>query len=124
MLQTSKIVGFTATTRPDEARNFYGDILGLQLLEETPFAIVFDANGTTVLIQKVESVQAPVYTLLGWEVDDIADVVKQLGERGVKFERYDGLEQDEFGIWHSPGGTKVAWFKDPDGNLLSLSESA
>lgn len=124
MLQKSKVVGFGATSNPDTARKFYGDVLGLKLVEETPFAIVFDSINALVRIQIVEKVHAVPYTLIGWEVEDISAAANKLVALGVKFERYHGIEQDEAGIWGAPDGTKVAWFKDPDGNLLSLSQGA
>jgi len=98
--------------------------LGLHLVEETPFAIVFDSNGTTLRIQKAENVVPAPYTLIGWEVENINETVSELSIRGVKFETYDQIQQDEAGIWDVPDGTKVAWFRDPDGNVLSLSQSA
>lgn len=123
MLKTSKLMGFVASARPEESKRFYVYVLGLPLVEDTPFALVFDANGTTVRVQKVQSVSTPTYTVLGWEVADITDTVRRLRDRGVLFQCYDGLPQDEFGIWATPDGNKVAWFKDPDGNTLSLTEN-
>jgi catechol 2,3-dioxygenase-like lactoylglutathione lyase family enzyme len=124
MIKESKLVGFTATTDSAEAIAFYRDKLGLHLLEETSFAIVFDSNGTTLRIQKAERVVPAPYTLIGWEVENISQAVAELTARGVEFETYDLIQQDEAGIWNVPDGTKVAWFKDPDGNVLSLSQSA
>jgi len=124
MLQQSHIVSFTATSKPEDARTFYGDVLGLDLIEETTFAIVFDSNGVILRVQKAERVQAAPYTSIGWEVEDIVAIVGKLAARGVAFERFSGIEQDEAGIWDVPDGTRVAWFKDPDGNLLSLCQPA
>ena len=124
MISKSKVVAFTATSDPDKAREFYQQTLGLDLIEETPFAIVFDSNGITVRVQKAERVHPAPYTLIGWEVDDITSTMAELASRGVEFERYAQLEQDQAGIWKVPDGTRVAWFKDPDGNLLSLAENA
>ncbi|MGF1633889.1 MAG: VOC family protein [Phycisphaerae bacterium] len=124
MLHNAQLVGFTATSQPEEARRFYKDVLGLRLIEETSFAIVFDANGVVVRVQKTHEVHPAPHTLIGWEVEDIAATARQLQALGVAFERFDQLEQDDTGIWHAPGGARVAWFKDPDGNLLSLSQSA
>jgi catechol 2,3-dioxygenase-like lactoylglutathione lyase family enzyme len=124
VLSTSKIIGFVATSRPRESKRFYEGTLGLSLIEDGPVALVFDACGTVLRLQKVKSVSAPVHTVLGWEVADIARVVQGLNDKGVSFERYDGMTQDEFGIWTTPDGAKVAWFKDPDGNLLSLTQNA
>lgn len=124
MLSESKLVGFLATVKPAEAKRFYESVLGLKLVEDGPFAIVFDSNGTALRIQKVGAVSKIGYTALGWSVDDIRAMVQQLTERGVGFERYEGLSQDPAGIWRTPNGSSVAWFHDPDGNLLSLTQCA
>jgi catechol 2,3-dioxygenase-like lactoylglutathione lyase family enzyme len=118
----SAIVAFLATCKPDRAKNFYGEVLGLRLVSEDQFALAFDANGTPLRIQKVEKFEPQSFTALGWTVDDIRKAVSKLGKLGVRFERYSFMDQDELGIWQAPSGAKVAWFKDPDGNLLSLSE--
>jgi predicted enzyme related to lactoylglutathione lyase len=122
MLNTSKLIGFLATKSPDQARVFYEATLGLALVSEDQFAMVFDANGTMLRIHKVEQVSPPGHTVLGWEVNDIATEVAELAKRGVKVLRYDWMKQDEQGIWTAPGGARVAWFKDPDGNTLSLTQ--
>lgn len=122
MLQSSALVGFLATANPKKARHFYQSILGLTLVEDTPFALVLDANGTTLRIQKVEEVSVAPYTALGWSVADIHSTIRELTARGVTFERFDGLGQDASGVWQSPSGAKVAWFRDPDGNTLSLTQ--
>lgn len=113
---------FLATADPARARAFYEDTLGLPFVADEPFALVFDAGGTMLRVQKVERVAAAPYTVLGWTVADLCAVVAALAGRGVTFNRYDGLRQDDLGIWESPGGAKVAWFSDPDGNVLSLTE--
>jgi catechol 2,3-dioxygenase-like lactoylglutathione lyase family enzyme len=122
VLGSQKIVAFVATQAPDKAKAFYGDTLGLPLLTEDAFALTFDAHGTTLRVSRVEKAIVAPYTVLGWEVGDIVTAVQTLRQNGVKFEHFQGLAQDELGIWNAPGGTKVAWFKDPDGNLLSLSQ--
>lgn len=122
MLKTAKLVGFVATAKAAAAKKFYRDTLGLRLVEDSPFAIVFDANGTMLRVQKVERVSPAGYTALGWDVVDISAEVKRLSQKGVRFERYEGMSQDDAGIWTSPSGARVAWFKDPDGNLLSLTQ--
>ena len=122
MLSTSKVVGFVATTQPTQAKRFYEQSLGLRLVEDTPFALVFEAGSTTVRIQKVETLATPPYTTLGWEVTDIAATVAHLTSKGVEFERFTGLPQNDAGIWQTPDGAQIAWFKDPDGNLLSLTQ--
>ena len=124
MLTHAKLVGFVATAKPAEAKRFYQEALGLTLVEDGPFAIVFDANGTTVRIQKVLAVSVSGYTAIGWEVDDLNAVAKRLTAHGISLQRYDGLEQDRIGVWRTPDGSFVAWFQDPDGNLLSLTQHA
>ena len=122
MLEHAPVVAFAATTDADRSRRFYRDVLGLPLRNEDQFALAFDANGIELRIQKVERIAPHPYTSLGWRVDDIQAAVAGLVRRGVVFERYPGLGQDGAGVWRAPGGTGVAWFKDPDGNLLSLSD--
>lgn len=121
MLAQSAVMAFVATARPEGALAFYRDTLGLTLVEDTPFALVFDAAGTQLRVQKVEAVMALPYTALGWFVANIEQAVETLGARGVVFERFDGMGQDTQGIWTAPGGARIAWFRDPDGNLLSLA---
>lgn len=122
-LRDQAVIGFVATSHPDRAKKFYRDTLGLPLVsEELPFALVFDANGTILRVTIAKQVHPAGYTVLGWNVPDIAAAAKALSNAGVQFERYAGMEQNELGIWSSPGGAKVAWFKDPDGNILSISQ--
>jgi catechol 2,3-dioxygenase-like lactoylglutathione lyase family enzyme len=123
ILGSSKIVAFAGVRDADRARKFYRDTLGLPLVSEDGFALVFDAQGTMLRVTLVREVVAAPYTSLGWEVDDIVAKAKALVKAGVKLERYGSfLKQDELGIWTAPGGTRVAWFKDPDENLLSISQ--
>jgi len=122
MLGTSPIVAFAAATDLDRARSFYQGTLGLRLIEQNQFACVFDAHGTMLRVTAVQQVAQPGYTVLGWRVDDIAHVIGELSAAGVEFTRYDGMDQDERGVWTTPGGDKIAWFTDPDGNNLSLSQ--
>lgn len=122
MLNTAKLIGFAATTDPAAARKFYEDVLDLTLVEDSPFALVFDANGTMLRIQKVETQIAPRHTVLGWSVEDIQATVAHLSAKGVHFDQFDGLPQDASGIWTTPDRSRIAWFKDPDGNTLSLTE--
>ena len=121
-LRSHPIVAFIGASDAARAREFYRDKLGLPLVsEELPFALVFDAKGTMLRVTMTEKVVAAGYTVLGWSVPDVAGAVKALAQAGVVFERYAGMPQDELGIWTAPSGTKVAWFKDPDGNVLSVS---
>ncbi len=124
MVRDAKLVAFVATRDAARARRFYGETLGLRVVSEDDFALVLDANGTTVRVAKVEAVALAPYTVLGWEVCDITATVAALGKQGVVFERYAFLEQDARGIWTAPGGARVAWFKDPDGNVLSVSQAS
>jgi catechol 2,3-dioxygenase-like lactoylglutathione lyase family enzyme len=122
-LSEQQIVAFVPTRDPFRAKSFYQDRLGLRLAsEELPFALVFDAHGVALRVTVVKDYRTAEHTILGWCVADISLAVKTLQDAGVTFARYPGMQQDELGIWRSPGGAKVAWFKDPDGNTLSLSE--
>jgi catechol 2,3-dioxygenase-like lactoylglutathione lyase family enzyme len=123
MLGHCKLMAFAATTDAKRARLFYGETLGLEILHDDDFALVCDANGTRLRVQKVESFRPQGFTVMGWEVADIEATVDGLVARGVQFERYGGMDQDERGIWKAPGGARVAWFKDPDGNVLSVTQS-
>jgi catechol 2,3-dioxygenase-like lactoylglutathione lyase family enzyme len=117
------IIGFVSIVDVSRARNFYRDTLGLRvLMEEPPFALVFDANGIMLRLGMAKEIAPAHGTVLGWQVPQVNATVKELGHAGVQFEPYEGMDQDELGIWTSPTGAKVAWFKDPDGNTLSLSE--
>lgn len=124
VLGSLPVMAFVATTDHARARGFYRDVLGLQLVEEElPFALVFNANGTTLRVTIVKEFVPAKYTVLGWRVSGIVATVKQLQEAGVRLERYEGMKnQDEHGIWTSPTGARVAWFKDPDGNTLSVTQ--
>ncbi len=117
----TRAVAFVATSNPPDALRFYRDTLGLTLKEDTPFAFVFDAFGTPLRVQKAERVVDAPYTVFGLEVDDVETEVQRLRQLGVTFVLYPHFEQDELGIWTAPGGAKVAWFRDADGNLLSLA---
>jgi len=123
MLASGDIVAFVPTKDSEKARAFYEGVLGLRFISDDGFALVFDANGTMIRVVKVQQQFTPVqYTILGWKVKKIEKVVAWLQEQGVHFERYGFFQQDDLGIWTTPNGDKVAWFKDPDGNTLSLSE--
>jgi catechol 2,3-dioxygenase-like lactoylglutathione lyase family enzyme len=123
VLGSSKIMAFVATRDPVRARAFYRDTLGLRLVsEELPFALVFDVNGTMLRVTIVQKVATAQYTVLGWQVPDIVATAKDLQKAGIKLECFAGMPQDELGIWQAPGGARVAWFKDPDGNTLSITQ--
>jgi catechol 2,3-dioxygenase-like lactoylglutathione lyase family enzyme len=124
VLGSRKIMAFIGTRDAGRAKAFYRDALGLRLVsEELPFALVFDALGTMLRVSIVQDVAAAKYTVLGWEVPDIVEAVKDLQKAGVRLEHFEGFKgQDELGIWKSPSGARVGWFKDPDGNLLSITQ--
>jgi catechol 2,3-dioxygenase-like lactoylglutathione lyase family enzyme len=122
VLGSQKLTAFVSTHDPARAKTFYRDTLGLRLLSEDSFALVFDANGTKLRVSIVPEVALAKYTVLGWEVPDIIATAKSLQKAGVKLEIFGGFPQDELGIWKAPDGTRVAWFKDPDGNILSIAQ--
>jgi catechol 2,3-dioxygenase-like lactoylglutathione lyase family enzyme len=122
MLDAADVVAFVGTARADEARAFYRDVLGLALVDEGPFALVFDARGVMLRVTKVDAVAPAPYTVLGWSVADVDAAVAGLAGRGVVFECYPGMAQDARGVWTSPSGARIAWFRDPDGNVLSLTQ--
>ena len=124
MLGACDLIAFAATTDLDRARAFYEDVLGLPVTERTDFACVFDSGGTMLRVTAVPAVAQPGYTVLGWRVTGITAVVRELAANGVVFLRFDAMDQDGDGIWTTPGGDRVAWFGDPDGNTLSLTEFA
>ncbi|MGD0698236.1 MAG: VOC family protein [Terriglobia bacterium] len=122
MLGSNKIVAFVPTRDASKARAFYEGVLGLRFVSEDQFAVVFDANGIMLRVARVPEYKPQQFTILGWEVREIEKAATSLEEKGARFEQYGIPGQDERGIWTAPGGAKVAWFKDPDGNILSISE--
>src|SRR5262245_52376724 len=122
MLGTHPIVAFVATRDAPVARRFYEGVLGLRVISDEPWAIVCDARGTTVRIQKVDAFEPQPFTVLGWTLPDIDAAIADLTRQNVRCTRYPGMDQDERGVWQSPSGARVAWFKDPDGNTLSLTQ--
>ena len=124
ILGGSELVAFAPTTDPSKARAFYEGVLGLRLVaDEKPFALVFDVNGTMLRVTTLHELKPQQFTILGWQVADIEATVDGLARKGVAFDRYKGMNDgDPRGIWNSPSGARVAWFKDPDGNVLSLTQ--
>ena len=122
MLTDKQLKAFVPTVKPAEAKKFYKDILGLTFLSEDNYALEFNANGTLLRITIVPELTPHPFTVLGWNIEDISSVIKSLNMKGVICEKYDFLQQDSLGIWTASNGAKVAWFKDLDGNVLSLSE--
>ena len=122
MLDQNKIIAFIPTKYAGAARSFYEGLLGLRFVSDDTFALVMDANGIMVRIVRVGEFTPAPFTILGWEVSDIHQSVADLTAKGLKFTRYPYFEQSPDGVWSAPGGAKVAWFADPDGNTLSLSQ--
>jgi catechol 2,3-dioxygenase-like lactoylglutathione lyase family enzyme len=122
MLASSKIVGFVPTRDSKQARGFYEGKLGFKFVSDDQFALVVKAGETMIRIAKAPNFTPAAYTVMGWEVQDIEKIVAWLTARGVVFEKYPFIQDQELGIWTTPDGSKVAWFKDPDGNVLSVSE--
>jgi catechol 2,3-dioxygenase-like lactoylglutathione lyase family enzyme len=122
MLSSSKLVGFVPTKDSRKARAFYEGKLGFQFVSDDQFALVMRAGETMIRIAKAQDFTPAAYTVLGWEVRDIEGIVRWLTQRGVVFEKYPFVQDRELGIWTTPGGDKVAWFKDADGNVLSVSQ--
>jgi catechol 2,3-dioxygenase-like lactoylglutathione lyase family enzyme len=121
MLGSINIVAFVPTRDAEKARAFYEGVLGLRFVKDDGFALVLDANGIMVRIARAQFTPA-AFTILGWQVADIENIAAGLQEKGVHFEMFGFFEQDALGIWTAPSGDKVAWFKDPDGNVLSVSQ--
>lgn len=126
MLGSADLIAFVPTRDSDKARKFYEETLGLEFISADPFALVFNAHGTTLRIANVSEVKgfkpAP-FTIVGWLVTNASDTVGDLAKKGVRFERFPGMGQDGQGVWQSPSGARVAWFKDPEGNILSITQA-
>jgi len=122
MANLDRPILFLATANPSRSREFYERLPGVAFVADEPPALVFQVGGLMLRIQKVDRVCPAPYTALGWAVPDIRSTVRRLIEAGVVFQRYAGMEQDADGIWRSPGGARVAWFQDPDGQVLSLTQ--
>ena len=121
MLADEKLVAFLATAKPEAARAFYEGVLGLAFVMDEAHLVVFDGAAARIMLQKTDKVTPPHGTALGWAVADLRGTIRALTARGVVFERFENMNQDELGVWSPGPGQGVAWFKDPDGNLLSLS---
>jgi catechol 2,3-dioxygenase-like lactoylglutathione lyase family enzyme len=125
VLADKNIIAMVPITNGERARAFYVDTLGLRFVKDDGFAVVIDANGNMLRLTKMHEVKPQPFTVLGWEVSNVEDAVRTLQSKGVSFELFhDFMKQDELGIWTAPDGTKVAWFKDPDGNMLSVTQRA
>jgi predicted enzyme related to lactoylglutathione lyase len=122
MLNAQNIVAFLPTADATKARTFYETVLSLRVISEDRFALVLEANGTMLRVTNVQNFKPQQFTILGWDVTNIDEAVSDLNQRGIHFEEYGMAGQDERGIWKSPSGARVAWFKDPDGDVLSLTQ--
>ncbi len=122
MLNNEKIMSFVGVSDADKARVFYRDTLGLSLVSEDGFALAFGVGGVILRVTLVNEVRPQPYTVLGWQVKDATTTARALAKAGVPLERYAHVPQDDDGIWTAPGGAKIAWFKDPDGNILSIAQ--
>ena len=122
MLASGKLAGFLATTDYDKAREFYEGKLGFEFVRLDQYALVMRVGGHSIRISKIPNFTPRQGTVLGWEVTDIVAVASWLRDRGVELEKYPFVQDQEFGIWTAPGGAKVAWFQDPDGNILSVGQ--
>ena len=122
MLGKYDLMAFVATSAPARARDFYENILGLAVLRSDDFGVMYDVNGRRLRLSFVKEVQPAPNSVLCWVVPEIRGVIAALTVKEVVFERYEGMKQDVHAVWTSPDGTQVAWFKDPDGNVLSLAQ--
>jgi len=123
MLGSTNIVAFVPIRDADKAKAFYEGVIGLRFIKDDGFALVMDANGIMIRVAKVGKDFTPApFTILGWQVSEIENTVRALQKKGVHFEIFGFFKQDELGVWTAPTGDKVAWFKDPDGNILSVSQ--
>jgi len=123
MLGSCSLTTFILTADAQRAKMFYSETLGLRFVKQDEYALVFDANGIVLRITSLPNHTPSEHPVLGWEVPDIAQTAAALAAAGVAIERYSFIEQDELGVWTGPGGSpKLAWFKDPDGNILSIAQ--
>jgi catechol 2,3-dioxygenase-like lactoylglutathione lyase family enzyme len=124
MALLTRLIGFLTTNDSDRATKFYRDVLGFGIIDEDEYAVVLDANGTMIRLNKGRDFKPGPGTVLGWEVENIEAAIRELAPRGVRFEQFNlpFMTQDPLGVWTPPSGDKVAWFKDPDGNVLSISQ--
>jgi catechol 2,3-dioxygenase-like lactoylglutathione lyase family enzyme len=125
VLGNADLIAFVPTRDPQKSRRFYEQTLGLEFISEDPFALVFNAHGVMLRIASVsdrDDFEPAPFTILGWHVSNAESTVRALSEKGIEFERFPGMQQNSLGIWKSPGDAQVAWFKDPDGNILSITQ--
>lgn len=122
MLEASEAVAFLPSQDLQRSEQFFATVLDLPLVSRSSFACVFRCAGTTLRVTKVDDLRPQPFTVFGWLVPDIRSAVAELGDRGTGLIRYEGLDQDDHDVWTTPNGDLVAWFQDPDQNVLSLTE--
>jgi catechol 2,3-dioxygenase-like lactoylglutathione lyase family enzyme len=124
MIGAAELVAFVPATDLERAREFYEGVLGLAVESVDSFACVLRSGSVMLRVTKVDGLTPQPFTVLGWSVVDIERAARELSGKGVESIRFDGMGQDDLGIWASPSGAKVLWFKDPDGNTLSVTQHA
>jgi catechol 2,3-dioxygenase-like lactoylglutathione lyase family enzyme len=122
MLESARAMAFVPVTDLGRARDFYEGVLGLEALDVSDFACVFRVGGATLRVALVGELSPQPFTVFGWAVGAISETMAGLAARGVEFLRYEGMDQDPAGVWITPSGDRIAWFRDPDGNVLSLTQ--
>jgi catechol 2,3-dioxygenase-like lactoylglutathione lyase family enzyme len=124
MLGSADAIAFVPSTDLDRSRRFFGETLGLPVVEMSPYACVLRAGPTMLRVTLVGALSPQPFTVFGWAVSDIDGILLALSLAGVAPLRFDGLDQSPDGVWTTPGGDRIAWFPDPDGNVLSLTQFA
>jgi catechol 2,3-dioxygenase-like lactoylglutathione lyase family enzyme len=124
MIEKNRLMAFVPVSSADKARGFYRDTLGLRMISEDGFALAFDVEGVMLRATLIPKFTPQPFTVLGWQVADAAAMARKLTAGGVALMRFPGLEQDKDDLWRAPGGALIGWFKDPDGNVLSISQLA
>jgi catechol 2,3-dioxygenase-like lactoylglutathione lyase family enzyme len=122
VLKTSEVVCFLPSEDLERSERFFQDVLGLPLVSRSPYASVFSIGGATLRVTRVDGLRPQPFTVFGWLVQDLRGALEELRERGTVMLVYEGLDQDDHSVWTTPSGDLVAWFKDPDANVLSLTQ--
>ena len=122
MLESARAMAFVPATDLGRARELYEGVLGLKVLDVSGFACVFRVGGATMRVALVRELSPQPFTVFGWAVGAISETMAGLAARGVEFLRYVGMDKDPAGVWTTPDGDRIAWFRDPDGNVLSLTQ--
>jgi catechol 2,3-dioxygenase-like lactoylglutathione lyase family enzyme len=121
VLDDAAFVGFIPVRDLDSAQEFYCGVLGLKAVERNPVALLVDTAAGSLRLTSVPEFRPQPFTIAGWLVPDMSSTVAALATAGVTMQRYEGMGQDEQGVWTAPSGDRVAWFTDPDGNVLSVT---